>query len=97
MPLTKLGILEEQGTYRCMISCEWKEMQQTDHLVNKLHPLRCCESQKSVLHAFLKKCRFLVHWIAARLLTASAYGKSLMQLSLLSREIQSEPVPAMDR
>lgn len=55
MPLTKLGILEEQRMYRCMISCEWKTMQQTDHLVNKVQPLRCCESQKSALHTYKKK------------------------------------------
>lgn len=66
------------------------------HLVNKPRPLWSCESEQSASYTY-KNRRILVHWITSRILTAPAHSKSLIQLSLLSREIHSEPESAMDR
>lgn len=66
------------------------------HLVNKPRPLWSCDSQRSASYTY-KKRSILVHWTPSGLLTATAYSRSLIQLSLLSREIHSEPEPAMDR
>lgn len=54
-------------------------------------------SQKDQLRIYTSKNgRILAHWIPSRLLTASACGKSLIQLPLISREIQSETKLAVD-
>lgn len=66
------------------------------HLVNKPRPVRSCESERSASYTY-KNRRILVRWMPSRLLTATAHSKSLIRPSLLSREIPSEPEPAMDR
>ncbi len=66
------------------------------HLVNKPRPVKSCESERSASYTY-KNRRILVHWMPSRLLTATANSKSLIQPSFLSREIHSEPEPAMDR
>ncbi|KAM6999979.1 zinc finger protein 185 [Tautogolabrus adspersus] len=68
------------------------------HLVNKSQALQCCESERSASYTY-KNCKDLVHWIASSLLTATAYSKksNTACLALPSREIHSEPEPAMDR
>lgn len=72
--------------------------QKTDHTWSINPNPSGAVSQKDWLYTLIKTAvAILVHWIPSRLLTPSAYGKSLIQLSSLPREIQSEPKPAMDR